>query len=377
MTPAALPPAGAGHRRTGQAPPRRPESGHGDRQPWASQGAASPSLTGDSARAARTHGRARPGWPCPGGRYGDGRDRRGRGRRHPGGGVLYLVNPFRRLDLNATRTGGRRALGRPRGPGPRRAAGGGRLDATDALWDVLAALAGGRRGTPRPGRPDECRDALDGIVADLRSAADEPRLGELLLVPGGCGSTMPMSTSSRRWTRNTCPYAAEPWTPTRAGFRRWGGSSGSTSSRWGIVTPDAGSLPPRPRTHDCAHPCRRHGAAGPGRPQRRGRGRGLAAASRSCRRTSRRSRRGSRTASPGQRRSSGGRNGCRAGTQADEPLPLTRIPALPAYGSGRPGPGRPARRGRPLPPGRPGDAGCGRCRRDACRHGRRRARTAG
>ena len=59
------------------------------------------------------------------------------------------------------------------------------LDDGDALWDVLAALAGRSPGErPGPDVLDGCRAALDGIVADLALGPDEPRLGELLLVPG-------------------------------------------------------------------------------------------------------------------------------------------------------------------------------------------------
>lgn len=104
------------------------------------------------------------------------------------GGVLYLVNPYRRLDLAAAGLVGlvqaapwdvleglgREALGAVDA-----------LDDGDALWDVLAALAGRSAGKrPGPEVLDGCRAALDGIVADLALGPDEPRLGELLLVPG-------------------------------------------------------------------------------------------------------------------------------------------------------------------------------------------------
>ena len=154
------------------------------------------------------------------------------------------------------------------------------LDAADALWDVLAALAGRSPGE-RPG-PEvlvACRARSTASSPTSRSAADEPRLGELLLVAGrSCGWTARMSTWSRPWARNTCPYAAEPWTPTPAGCRPWAEDHPVPLRRTAGRREGADARIPSSddrRTHDRAHPRRHDGAAGPGRPQRRRRGGGL------------------------------------------------------------------------------------------------------
>ena len=101
------------------------------------------------------------------------------------GGVLYLANCYRRLNLERHRLVeadgwevvevlGRLALAREA-----------LLDETDALWGVLAALAGRPIDEPPPATLlKACGPVLDEVVESLELTAQEPPLGHLLLVPG-------------------------------------------------------------------------------------------------------------------------------------------------------------------------------------------------
>ena len=104
------------------------------------------------------------------------------------GGVLYLVNPYRRLDLVAAGLAdappwdvidglGRAALETLPGSDA--------LDPGDVLWDVLAGLAGRAPGErPAPAVLAACRRALAGILDDLDLGPNEPPLGQLVQVSG-------------------------------------------------------------------------------------------------------------------------------------------------------------------------------------------------
>lgn len=101
------------------------------------------------------------------------------------GGVLYLVNPYCHLDLTTAGLIDAAPWDVLEGLGREALRAVDALDDDDALWDVLAALAGRSPGErPGPVVLAGCRAALDVIGADLVLGPDEPRLGELLLVPG-------------------------------------------------------------------------------------------------------------------------------------------------------------------------------------------------
>ena len=101
------------------------------------------------------------------------------------GGVLYLVNPYRELDLPGAGLADTAPWEVVEGLGRAALQAAGLLDESDALWDVLAALAGRSPGQrPGPDVVSRCREALLGIVADLELRPEEPRPGDLLLVPG-------------------------------------------------------------------------------------------------------------------------------------------------------------------------------------------------
>jgi hypothetical protein len=65
------------------------------------------------------------------------------------------------------------------------------FDGSDGLWDVLGTLAGRAPGEPpHPAVLSRCAGALTAVVADLELALEEPRLGELLVVPGRVGVSL-------------------------------------------------------------------------------------------------------------------------------------------------------------------------------------------
>jgi hypothetical protein len=99
-------------------------------------------------------------------------------------GVLYLVNPYRRLDCAALGLADAAHWDVIDGLGREALESVDALDDRDLLWDALAGLAGRAPGeAPAPTVLQRCRTALARIEDDLALADHEPSLGRLLLVP--------------------------------------------------------------------------------------------------------------------------------------------------------------------------------------------------